>query len=194
MFGSEISVRALLTDLGENHDMENRNTDAAHWHALKQAPEIVLGSVLYSTAVDLWSLGCIIGEMISNGRPLCPGTDTLDQVSRICAITGRPTEEDIEATKSPFAASMLQDVKLADPQALSEMFPEASAEALDLMRLCLQFSPTRRVEADQALRHPYVVDFHNPDDEPLSGGIIHIPVEDATTRHCILQGWIERSC
>ena len=73
-----------VTDLGENHDMENRNIMTQYigtrWY---RAPEIVLGSVLYSTAVDLWSLGCIIGEMISNGRPLCPGTDTMDQVIRL---------------------------------------------------------------------------------------------------------------
>ena len=44
--------------------------------------------------------------------------------------------------------------------------PQASVEALDLLRMCLQFNPSKRISANSALRHPYVVEFHNPEEEP----------------------------
>ncbi len=59
-------------------------------------------------------------------------------------ITGRPSPDDIEAIKSPFAATMLESWPMSRPRPLTEMFPNASAEALDMLRLTLQFNPNRR--------------------------------------------------
>merc|ERR1712138_181037 len=75
---------------------------------------------------------------------------------------------DIEAIKSPFAATML------------DIFPHASAEALDLLRRLLQFNPMKRISAEAALSHPYVSQFHNPDDEPGCDREISIPIDDNT--------------
>ena len=52
---------------------------ATRWY---RAPEILLGCKRYTTGVDLWSLGCILGEMLSR-RPLFPGNSTLEQVNLI---------------------------------------------------------------------------------------------------------------
>merc|ERR1719450_765650 len=60
------------------------------------------------------------------------------------------------------------------------MFPTASYEALDLMRICMQFNPDRRLSAKEALRHPYVVQFHNPEDEYDCERPIRIPIDDNT--------------
>merc|ERR1719453_1302939 len=69
---------------------------------------------------------------------------------------------------------------MSRPKPLAEMFPRASNEALDLLRLCFQFNPTRRISAKDALKHPYVVQFHNPDDEFDCDRVIRIPVDDNT--------------
>merc|ERR1719258_160375 len=82
--------------------------------------------------------------------------------------------------KSPFAATMLESLPKNRPKPLAEMFPRASSEALDLLRLCFQFNPGRRISAKDALRHPYVVQFHNPDDEFDCDRVIRIPVDDNT--------------
>merc|ERR1719443_1215096 len=149
---------------------------ATRWY---RAPEILLGSTYYSKGVDMWSVGCILGELIS-GKPIFPGTSTMNQLDRVMEVTGRPTPEDIEAIKSPFAATMLESLPVSRARVLSEMFPSASAEALDLLRLCLQFNPNRRISAKDAVKHPYVVQFHNPEDEFDCDRAIWIPIDDNT--------------
>jgi len=104
----------------------------------------------------------------------------MNQLDRIMEVTGRPTSEDVDAIKSPFAATMLESLPLGRPRALNEMFPSASLEALDLLRTCLAFNPGKRILAKDALRHPYVVQFHNPEDEFECPNIIQIPIDDNT--------------
>ena len=72
---------------------------ATRWY---RAPEILLGSTRYGKAVDLWSLGCIFGEMLG-GKPVFPGTSTLNQLEKICEVVGKPTDEERDAMMSPFA-------------------------------------------------------------------------------------------
>jgi mitogen-activated protein kinase 15 len=149
---------------------------ATRWY---RPPEILLGSTSYQMGVDLWSVGCILGELLS-GKPIFPGTSTMNQLDRIMQVTGYPTPEDIDSMKSPFAATMLESLPKNRPKPLAEMFPRASSEALDLLRMCFQFNPGRRISAKEALRHPYVVQFHNPDDEFDCDRVIRIPVDDNT--------------
>jgi len=149
---------------------------ATRWY---RPPEILLGSTSYTMDVDIWSVGCILGELIS-GKPIFPGTSTMNQLDRIMQVTGYPSPADIESMKSPFAATMLESLPKCRPRPLSEMFPRASAEALDMMRLCFQFNPTARITAKDGLRHPYVIQFHNPDDEIDCDHVIRIPIDDNT--------------
>eukprot|EP00405_Crypthecodinium_cohnii_P023599 CAMPEP_0206495148 /NCGR_PEP_ID=MMETSP0324_2-20121206/48265_1 /ASSEMBLY_ACC=CAM_ASM_000836 /TAXON_ID=2866 /ORGANISM="Crypthecodinium cohnii, Strain Seligo" /LENGTH=417 /DNA_ID=CAMNT_0053979167 /DNA_START=21 /DNA_END=1274 /DNA_ORIENTATION=- len=149
---------------------------ATRWY---RAPEILLGSTSYTKGVDLWSVGCILGELLS-GKPIFPGTSTMNQLDRVMEVTGRPTQEDIEAIKSPFAATMLESLSASRPRPLNVMFPTASVEALDLMRLTMQFNPNNRLSSTEALRHPYVVQFHNPEDEFECERPIRIPIDDNT--------------
>merc|ERR1719198_1635476 len=69
---------------------------------------------------------------------------------------------------------------MSRPRPLNEMFPGASVEALDLMRLCMMFNPTKRISAKDAMRHPYCVQFHNPEDEAGFERTIAIPIDDNT--------------
>mmetsp|Transcript_69371 Transcript_69371/g.187541 ORF Transcript_69371/g.187541 Transcript_69371/m.187541 type:complete len:404 (+) Transcript_69371:122-1333(+) len=149
---------------------------ATRWY---RAPELLLGSTAYTKGVDQWSVGCILGELLS-GKPIFPGTSTMNQLERVIEVTGRPTPEDIEAVKSPYAQTMLEQLTNSRARKLNEMFPSASKEALDLMKCCLQFNPNKRISAKDGLRHPYVVQFHNPEDEWECDRVIKIPIDDNT--------------
>ena len=171
---------ACCRSLSEQH-VEGVNRDVlteyigTRWY---RAPECLLGSQRYGKPVDLWGVGCVLAEMIG-GQPLFRGNSTLDQLRAIIMVTGRPTVEDVRSTGSPLAEIIMADVAQPEPTALSELYPEASAESLDMIRMLLQFNPARRIAVKNALRHPYVVDFHNPDDEPNHPrGVVCLPMRD----------------
>eukprot|EP00762_Andalucia_godoyi_P000659 ANDGO_05340.mRNA.1 Extracellular signal-regulated kinase 2 len=149
---------------------------ATRWY---RAPEILLGSTKYTKGVDMWSIGCILGELIG-GKPMFPGTSTMNQLDRIMAVTGRPSLEDIDAIKSPFAGTMLDSIPASQPVSLKDMYPTASPEALDLLRKLLQFNPNKRISADDALKHPYIALFHDEANEPTCDRPIKIGFDDNT--------------
>lgn len=122
-------------------------------------------------------MGCILAELLI-GKPCFPGTSTLNQLDRVMEITGRPSPEDIEAINSPLAQTMLESLPPSKSRRLRDVFPTASDDALDLLKQLLQFNPNKRLTAEQALRHAYVAQFHNTDDEPICTRKIQIPIDD----------------
>eukprot|EP01071_Lankesteria_metandrocarpae_P005032 Lankesteria_metandrocarpae@DN3817_c0_g1_i3.p1 len=149
---------------------------ATRWY---RAPEILLGSTKYTKGVDMWSLGCILGELVT-GRPIFPGTSTMNQLERIMEVTGRPSPEQVDSMQSPFATTMLESLNLQKSKSFEEFFRGASRDAKDLLKQLLQFSPTGRISAERALKHPYVGQFHNQEEEPVCSKIIAIPIDDNT--------------
>eukprot|EP01101_Sappina_pedata_P002083 TRINITY_DN1235_c1_g1_i1.p1 TRINITY_DN1235_c1_g1~~TRINITY_DN1235_c1_g1_i1.p1 ORF type:complete len:440 (-),score=222.87 TRINITY_DN1235_c1_g1_i1:126-1346(-) len=171
-FGLARSIAALENETEVNPIL----TDyvATRWY---RAPEILLGSTKYTKGVDIWSIGCILGELLG-GKPMFPGTSTMNQLEKIIEITGKPTAEDIDAIKSPFAATMLEGLPQSEPKSLSSLFPLASSDALDVLRQMLHFNPSKRMTAEMALEHPYVAQFHNPAEEPACEKELKITIDD----------------
>ena len=104
-------ARSVATTAGLLYDTNPVMTEyvATRWY---RSPEILLGSPYYEKGCDIWALGCILSEMLL-GKPPFPGNSTLDQLERVLVVTGRPSEEDIAAIQSPFAATMLGTCKPA---------------------------------------------------------------------------------
>ncbi|TNJ29519.1 Kinase, CMGC MAPK [Giardia muris] len=151
---------------------------ATRWY---RSPEILLGCTKYTKGVDMWAVGCILGEMLG-GSPMFPGTSTMNQLDKIMEVTGKPTAEDIEATQSPFAAMMLENLQPSKGRALSEIYPNAPPDALDLLKKLLHFNPAKRLTAEQALEHPYLTKFHDRATEPSAPRPITIMVDDDEKR------------
>jgi len=135
----------------------------------------------YSQAVDMWSVGCVYAEMLL-GRPLFPGTSSLDQVVKILELIGRPPEGDVASVKSSYALTMIEMLPPLRPVSFAETFPTAGAEAMNLLQQCLTFkaNPGDRCSVGEALRHPYVAEFHDPGDEPSHAGTLVLPLDDFT--------------
>ena len=75
---------------------------ATRWY---RAPEILLGSGAYTFGVDMWAVGCILGEMLS-GKPIFPGTSTINQLEKITELVGFPSAEEA-AQISPYGHAMM---------------------------------------------------------------------------------------
>uniref|UniRef100_A0A7S1T7A9 Mitogen-activated protein kinase n=1 Tax=Tetraselmis chuii TaxID=63592 RepID=A0A7S1T7A9_9CHLO len=75
---------------------------------------------------------------------------------------------------------MLDNLPGAEPRDLKHLFPNASTDALDLLRKLLHFNPQKRITAEEALRHPYVAQFHNAAEEPSCSRTVTIPINDNT--------------
>uniref|UniRef100_A0A665U0K1 Mitogen-activated protein kinase 15 n=1 Tax=Echeneis naucrates TaxID=173247 RepID=A0A665U0K1_ECHNA len=148
---------------------------ATRWY---RAPEILLGSARYTKGVDMWSLGCVLGEMLL-GKALFPGTSTINQIEKIMSAIPHPSPEDILAIKSEYGSSVIQRMLLKPQVPLEDLF-QASVppDALDLLRGLLVFNPDKRLTAEQALEHPYVARFHNPAKEPAVNYDVVLPVDD----------------
>ncbi|XP_070757963.1 cyclin-dependent kinase 2 isoform X3 [Enoplosus armatus] len=124
-----------------------------------RAPEILLGCKYYSTAVDIWSLGCIFAEMITR-RALFPGDSEIDQLFRIFRTLGTPDE-----TVWPGVTSM-PDYKPSFPkwarQDLSKVVPLLDEDGRELLGEMLNYDPNKRLSAKNALVHRFFRDVTMP--------------------------------
>ncbi|KFO88872.1 Cyclin-dependent kinase 3, partial [Buceros rhinoceros silvestris] len=117
-----------------------------------RAPEILLGCKYYSTAVDIWSVGCIFAEMMTS-KALFPGDSEIDQLFRIFRTLGTPTE----ATWP--GVTELPDYKWNFPRwarkEMKEIVPNLDRDGQDLLVQLLLYDPSKRVSAKAALSHQY---------------------------------------
>ncbi|XP_029313110.1 serine/threonine-protein kinase MAK isoform X8 [Cottoperca gobio] len=118
-----------------------------------RAPEVLLRSSTYSSPVDLWAVGCIMAELYTL-RPLFPGNSEVDEIFKICQVLGTVKKPDWSEGYQ-LASAMNFRFPQCVPTHLKTLIPNASNEAITLMRDMLQWDPKKRPTAVQALRYPY---------------------------------------
>lgn len=147
---------------------------ATRWY---RAPEIMLSWCGYTKAVDMWSVGCIIGEILLR-RPLFPGRDTLHQLHLVTDVTGTPTPSDLASINSEKGRKHVEDNLMNKPRkSMADLFPNASEQLWDLLGRMLVFDPSRRITVEEALAHPYLQKLHDESDEPICPTVFDFEVD-----------------
>ncbi|KAH3661839.1 hypothetical protein OGAPHI_006017 [Ogataea philodendri] len=134
---------------------------ATRWY---RAPEIMLTSSQYSKAIDIWSMACILAEMLLR-EPFLPGKDYRHQLLLIFEILGTPTGADFQSIKSKRAREYIRSQRFFKKIPLKKIFPRANPVAVDLMEKMLKFDPTKRLTVEEALEHPYFGSYRVPEEE-----------------------------
>lgn len=123
---------------------------ATRWY---RAPEIMLST--YDRACDMWSVGCILAEMLRR-VVLFPGKDYVDQLRQIINILGSPSMRDLQAMCSGKKTIPIEILAHKEAIMWKELCPHASETVLDLLGRLLMFNPNRRISVHDALNHPFV--------------------------------------
>eukprot|EP00940_MAST-03C_sp_MAST-3C-sp2_P002648 g2648.t1 len=132
-----------------------------------RAPEIMLSCQQYSKAVDVWSVGCIMAELIAR-KPLFPGDDYIHQLQLITRKLGTPAKEDMSFIRSDRARRFMSHLPYSPKVSWSEVFDGANPLALDLLDKMLMFNPAKRITVADALKHKYLQTLHCEEDEPVA--------------------------
>ncbi|XP_055813353.1 cyclin-dependent kinase G-2-like [Solanum dulcamara] len=126
-----------------------------------RAPELLLGAKQYSTAIDMWSLGCIMAEMLSK-EPLFNGKTEVDQIDKIFRILGTPNEtiwpgfSKLPGVKVNFVKHQFNNLRKRFQKSTAFMgLPVLSEAGLDLLNKLLTYDPEKRITADAALNHEW---------------------------------------
>jgi len=135
---------------------------ATRWY---RAPEIMLSFKCYTKAIDMWSVGCILAELLG-GKPLFKGRDYVDQLNQILSILGTPDDETLTRIGSERALRYIRSLPKTQKIPFSELYPNANPLALDMLEKLLKFDPAERITVEEALAHPYLEAYHDVDDEP----------------------------
>ncbi|KAG8816030.1 MAP kinase Pmk1 [Serendipita sp. 399] len=137
---------------------------ATRWY---RAPEIMLTFKQYTKAIDVWSVGCILAEMLS-GKPLFPGRDYHHQLTLILDVLGTPTLDEFYAITTRRSRDYIRALPFRKKRPFATLFPNASPMAVDFLTKTLTFDPKKRISVEDALAHPYLEAYHDPEDEPVA--------------------------
>ncbi|XP_035645666.1 mitogen-activated protein kinase 12-like [Oncorhynchus keta] len=157
----ECELKILDFGLARQADSEMTGYVVTRWY---RAPEVILSWMHYTQTVDIWSVGCIMAEMLS-GKPLFKGNDHLDQLTEIMKITGTPTQDFITKLQSQDAKNYVKSLPKVQKKDLQELFSKVNPQAVTVIECMLLLDPESRVMAAEALALPYFSEFREPEEE-----------------------------
>ena len=181
-----------ICDLGLARGFDSAKDDnlteyvVTRWY---RAPEVILNASHYTKALDLWGAGCVFAELIGRS-PLFPGEDYLDQVQRIIAVLGMPSQDDMSFIGNDSAKRYIKSLPKRQRVPWSTLYPKANPVALDLLSKMLVFNPDKRYTVEECLAHPYFEGLHNADEEPVSSEKFDWTFDDFTPTKPLLQSMV----
>ena len=169
-------------DMRKNMKRELTGHVVTRWY---RAPELILLEKDYGSAIDIWAVGCIFGELLSmmkenaptylDRRPLFPGSScfplspdskatikrhgfpfsSTDQLNVIFDLIGTPSEDEMSFVTDSKAFEYMKTFPMRKRLDLSKLYPGAGELAIDLLNKMLLFNPFFRLSVEECLNHKY---------------------------------------
>ena len=133
-----------------------------------RAPELIFGSTDYTTAIDIWSEGCVGAELLL-GQPLFPGDSGVDQLVEIIKVLGTPTKEEIRSMNSNYIEFKFPQIRGCQWKKIFRN--KTPDEAMDFIAQTLAYTPNKRLKPFEGCAHPFFDELRIEGAElPNSGG------------------------
>lgn len=133
------------------------NYVATRWY---RAPELILRLSNYGKPVDMWAVGCILGELYGR-QPLMPGKSSIHQLHEIVKYLGSPREKFILQS-----ANWAAPANKCAPVDWAMVYPFASSESFLVLDLLLKWDPQKRLTVEQLLKHLFFANIRDAGGEP----------------------------
>jgi len=133
-----------------------------------RAPEVLCSWTVYSCAIDIWSIGCILAEMLQR-KPLFPGANTQHQLDLVINRLGSPEANDLLKIPNEKCRKLIRSLATTTGKAFNDFMGDSvdsPPEVVDLMAQMLKWDPVSRITVEDAIKGPYLAQLHCPEDEP----------------------------
>lgn len=159
-----------------------------------RAPEVVLLASGYTKAIDIWSVGCILCEMILR-KPLFNGKDYRDQIKQILAVLGTPSEEELQwLPEGGEGRRYLKKFDFVEKVSWEQALPQVSEQTRDAVQAMLHFDPGARIIVQEAMRLPYFENLYKMEDAEVVLAKIDWSFDDFRPTRSLLQKYIYDEC
>ena len=179
-----------ICDFGLSRTEGDELTDyvVTRWY---RAPEVLMNNRQYGPPVDVFAVGCIFAEVLGR-QVLFQGKNVVDQLTLIVRLVGTPEPGELETFVTDYEAlkyvHRLEHSKGAD---FTQLFPQASPQSIDLLQQMLKINPSKRINDDAAILHPYLASVRVPEEnESCASG----PVAMADIEHLQLNKDDAKAC
>ncbi|CAB3405896.1 unnamed protein product [Caenorhabditis bovis] len=170
-----------VLDFGLARSLEKKDATLTQYVQTRwyRSPEVIYWNIdSYTTLADMWSVGCIAAELLT-GIPLFPGEDVNMQYEMITQLCGSPDAELLDKIERGNSINMRMVVE-SYPHFTRKNFArhfqyaDPPPEFIDFLEKILVLDPEKRMTVEEAIKHPYMKEYYEPDDEPRAPYIFHL--------------------
>jgi serine/threonine protein kinase len=154
----DFGLARVMSSLQEEGDNGMTDYVVTRWY---RAPELLMEERNYGTAIDVWSIGCIMAEMLKRAA-IFPGNDHIHQLSCIVSLVGTPTEAQVAMMGSEQARDFVRGMAPVTPslERWKAALPKSTNPlAIDLLQKMLAFCPSERPSVEDVLNHPWFASY-----------------------------------